>query len=185
MPDDPKNFLWLAVYNVSSLTIEKCQVLKGRKVFLFPDLNAYDNWSIKAKQFAIDMPETTFDISDLLERNAMAEEKSKGLEIADYLLRFDPKAFQNYDIKKTFELVSILIDQILSIPTETVTGSDFEKMSIVWFKTVNGSYDVLFDTEGEPVKDVTASVKRLAAFFNKDFKSGFIDNLECLLHVNN
>jgi hypothetical protein len=31
-PNNPKNFLWLAVYNLSSLNIEKCKVLQGRKV---------------------------------------------------------------------------------------------------------------------------------------------------------
>ena len=48
-PDNPKNFLWLAVYNLSSLNIDKCKVLQGRKVFLLPDLNAFDNWSQKRK----------------------------------------------------------------------------------------------------------------------------------------
>jgi hypothetical protein len=39
-PERPTNLIWLAAYNLSSLTIEKCRVLSGRKVFLFPDLSA-------------------------------------------------------------------------------------------------------------------------------------------------
>jgi hypothetical protein len=39
-PERPTNLIWLAAYNLSSLTIEKCRELSGRKVFLFPDLSA-------------------------------------------------------------------------------------------------------------------------------------------------
>jgi len=67
-PDNPKNLLWLAVYNLSSLTLEKCKVLKGRDIYLFPDLSkggrAHKLWSEKAKQFSRELPGTRFDVSD-------------------------------------------------------------------------------------------------------------------------
>lgn len=59
-PDNTKNFLWLAVYNFSSLNIAKCKVLQGRKVFLFPDLKCFDNWSKKANNLRKQMPGTFF-----------------------------------------------------------------------------------------------------------------------------
>ena len=183
MPDNRKNFLWLAVYNLSSLNIEKCKVLQGRKVILFPDLKAYENWSGKAKAFQKELPGTTFKVSDLLERKATNEEKAKGLDLADYLLRFDVKDFQKKE--KEIDPINILIDNIISIPWETITGKEFEKMKIVWIKTIHGNYDVLFDAEGEPVKEFTNTVSRLAAFFEKDFKPAFNNGQKCLAHINN
>lgn len=102
LPDNPKNFLWLAVYNLSSLSIEKCKILKGRKVFLFPDLNAYDIWSGKAKQFQKELPGTTFKVSDLIESLASNESKNNGEDIADFLTRNDWRTFRQDD-KELFE----------------------------------------------------------------------------------
>jgi len=39
--------LWLASGNLNGLSIEKCQVLKGRDIMIFPDLGAFENWSLK------------------------------------------------------------------------------------------------------------------------------------------
>lgn len=76
--------MWLAVFNISSLNIAKCKVLEGRKVFLFPDLNAFDIWSIKANKFRNEMPGITFKVSDLLQKHATEVEKEKGFDIADF-----------------------------------------------------------------------------------------------------
>lgn len=77
-------FIWLATGSLNNLSADKCTVLKGHKVILFPDLNAFDKWSAKAKELAYI---TSFIVSDLLERNASDTEKRKGLDIADYLLK--------------------------------------------------------------------------------------------------
>jgi rubredoxin len=81
------DFIWLAVGSLTNLNKSKCEVLRGRNVVLFPDLNGFEKWSAKAKEF-------NFKVSDLLERKATDEEKSKGLDIADYLLNFDIKDFE-------------------------------------------------------------------------------------------
>lgn len=94
LPDNPKNLLWLAAYNLSSLSIEKCKVLQGRNVFLFPDLGAYDNWSNKAEQIQKELPGTGFKVSDLLEKYANDGEKERGLDIADFLIQLDWKVFR-------------------------------------------------------------------------------------------
>ncbi|MDQ3017500.1 MAG: DUF6371 domain-containing protein, partial [Bacteroidota bacterium] len=48
IPEGPDDLLWLAVYNKSTLTLDRCKCLKGRTVYLFPDLskdgNTYDLW---------------------------------------------------------------------------------------------------------------------------------------------
>jgi len=94
LPENSKQLLWLAVYNKSSLTLEKCKVLKGRKVVLYPDLNAFNEWNEKAKSINASLPGTRFVVSDLLERNASEAEKVNGLDLADYLTRFDYRLFR-------------------------------------------------------------------------------------------
>jgi hypothetical protein len=81
-------FIWLAVGGKDGLNAEKCKVLKGRTVTLFPDLNGFELWSEKAKEF-------NFSVSDLLERKATPADKGHGLDIADYLVRFGLKDFTN------------------------------------------------------------------------------------------
>jgi hypothetical protein len=93
-------FIWLATGSLSNLTIEKCQVLKGRSIVLFPDINGYERWSLKAKELS---SIGLFQVSDLLERNANDLERKQGLDLADYLLRFDPRAFQNCLDSKSHE----------------------------------------------------------------------------------
>ncbi|MCS5622497.1 MAG: DUF6371 domain-containing protein, partial [Candidatus Marinimicrobia bacterium] len=98
-PKDDKGLLWLAVYNLSSLQLAKVRVLKGRDVILFPDLsstgNAYSEWSEKAKKFEIELEDTTFSVSNFLEDNATEEQRLNGLDIADFLINFDSKAFRS------------------------------------------------------------------------------------------
>jgi rubredoxin len=84
------NFIWVAVGSLSNLNNEKCSILKSRKVVLFPDLKGYDRWSNKAKELS---KITTFKVSDLLELNASESEKEKGLDLADFLIKFDFKDF--------------------------------------------------------------------------------------------
>jgi len=83
-------FIWLAVGSLTNLNAEKCSILKGRNVTLFPDLNGFDKWSSKAKELS---HLAIFTVSDLLERKATEAEKKQGLDLADYLIRFDFKAF--------------------------------------------------------------------------------------------
>ena len=75
-------FTWMAAGAKQGLTEEKCRVLKGRKVTLFPDLGAFDDWRDKAERFK---SIADFQVSDYLERMATPEEKEQGLDIADFL----------------------------------------------------------------------------------------------------
>lgn len=83
-------FIWLAAGSLTNLNAEKCSVLKGRTVVLFPDLNGFDKWTNKAKELS---NITTFTVSDLLEQKATEAERQQGLDLADYLIRFDHKEF--------------------------------------------------------------------------------------------
>jgi hypothetical protein len=79
-------FIWVSVGSITNLNAEKCNVLNGRTVILFPDLNGFDKWKIKAKELS---HIATFTVSDLLERKATEAEKKQGLDLADYLTKFN------------------------------------------------------------------------------------------------
>lgn len=83
-------FLWLAVGGKENLKLEKLQVLQGRTVVLFPDLKAFELWNTKAKELN---PLAKFTVSDLLECKASETDKEQGLDLADYLTRFNFKEF--------------------------------------------------------------------------------------------
>ncbi len=103
-PEQPTNLLWLAVYNLSSLNLNKCQALKGRNVYLFPDLSkdgkAFELWSNKATEIQRRLQGTYFHVSDLLEQLAPQQDKEQGKDIADYLIKQDWQLFRKQDMKK-------------------------------------------------------------------------------------
>jgi len=98
LPKKKDDFIFLAVYNKSSLTFDKLKVLEGRRVFVFPDLskngNTYEEWQDKAKQYEKQLKNTRFIFSDLLEKYASDDEKYKGLDIADFLIQQDWRLFR-------------------------------------------------------------------------------------------
>lgn len=77
-------FIWLAAGNKEGLNAQKCSILRGRTVILFPDLKAFDKWNQKAKEFS---SIAKFTVSDLLERKATETEKKQGFDLADYLIK--------------------------------------------------------------------------------------------------
>jgi hypothetical protein len=83
-------FIWVAVGSLTNLNAEKCSILKGRTVTLFPDLNGFEKWSSKAKELS---HLASFQVSDLLERKATEAERKQGFDLADYLIKFDYKDF--------------------------------------------------------------------------------------------
>ena len=87
-------FIWLAVGSLTNLNAEKCSILKGRTVTLFPDLNGFQKWNSKAKELS---HLAKFTVSDLLERKATEAERKQGLDLADYLLKFSYKDFLQAD----------------------------------------------------------------------------------------
>lgn len=103
-PEQPTNLLWLAVYNLSSLNLNKCQALKGRNVYLFPDLSkdgkAFELWSNTAAEIQKRLQGTYFHVSDLLEQLAPQQDKEQGKDLADYLIKQDWRLFRKQDIKE-------------------------------------------------------------------------------------
>ncbi len=76
--------IWLAVGAKGYLTDEKSLVFSSRRVFLFPDADAYSNWqekAVRAQRNGIDMR-----ISNLIETHGTDAEKKNGFDLADYLI---------------------------------------------------------------------------------------------------
>lgn len=103
-PEQPTNLLWLAVYNLSSLNLNKCQALKGRNVYLFPDLSidgkAFELWNNKATEIQKRLQGTYFHVSDLLEQLAPEQDKKQGKDIADYLIKQNWRLFRKQEINE-------------------------------------------------------------------------------------
>ena len=122
-PEQHTNILWLAVYNLSSLNLNKCQALKGRDVYLFPDASkdgkAFELWSNKAAEIQKHLKGTCFHVSDVLERLAPQEDKEQGKDIADYLIKQDWRLFRKQDIKE--------IPKLEPIPFESSVREKSEK----------------------------------------------------------
>ncbi len=55
-----------------------------RNIVLYPDLNAFDKWSLKASQLS---HLANITVSDALEKICTDDERKQGLDLADYLVR--------------------------------------------------------------------------------------------------
>jgi hypothetical protein len=103
-PKQPKNLIWLAVYNLSSLNYEKCKALKGRDVYLFPDLSkdgkTFELWSNKSAEIQKRLQGTSFRVSNLLEQLAPENDRNQGKDIADYLIKQDWRLFRKQNIQE-------------------------------------------------------------------------------------
>ena len=104
LPEKDTDLIWLAVYNKSSFSFDKLKILKGRFVYVFPDLskdgNTFREWETKAKEYESRLPGTRFIFSDLLERLAPEMDKNKGYDIADYLIKLDWRLFRKRNIQE-------------------------------------------------------------------------------------
>lgn len=80
-------YTWIATGGLSNLTPQKCAVLQGRKVYLYPDVNAFDAWQAKTNELKLI---ANFVLFPLLEQIASPQHRAEGLDIADYLMGLWP-----------------------------------------------------------------------------------------------
>lgn len=83
------NYVWVSCGGISQLEAGgKHEVLKGRKVIMFPDTDpngeAFAKWKSKADEWNRQGFDVT--VSDILEQEATDEEKANKIDIADWLI---------------------------------------------------------------------------------------------------
>lgn len=189
------SFTWLAIGSLSYLTAERCQVLKGRQVYLFPDISkdgkAYDLWSRKAKELA---HITRFTVSDLLEHAATKAERLQGLDLRDYLTRFDFRLFQDttksINVDPEPDYLLSLNDQVYTITNLvciTRLGSSFQNCTIASFSLKigqnKGNGDVLFNAAGHLLTINNGLLRMIERTFNKLFRKGQLNSSDCLVYM--
>lgn len=73
-------FLWLACGGKTGCLKSRLHILENRKVILFPDINACDDWEKIAEEHS------NISIFNYLEKDATSDQKSAGLDISDFLI---------------------------------------------------------------------------------------------------
>jgi len=86
------NCIWLAVGAKGYLNFDVAKILKGRFVYVLPDLSkdgsTFKEWETKVKEYESRLPGTRFIMDDILERYGTPEQREQGADIAD-VLNFD------------------------------------------------------------------------------------------------
>ncbi|QNM84541.1 hypothetical protein H9W90_10065 [Polaribacter pectinis] len=171
-PNNPKNLLWLAVYNLSSLNINKCKSLKGRNVYLFPDLSkegkAFNLWSNKVQKIQEQLENSFFKVSDLLEELAPNQDKEQGKDIADYLIKLNWQDFREKETKNITKVIpnkpnSISSKHSNNASTQTPSNSNKylldetfvfqEKQTVNWNKQIE-ELELFFKNIQLPKKEI-------------------------------
>ena len=180
-------FIWIAAGNLHGLNAEKCEVLRGRQVVLYPDLSkpkpgnptAFEVWSAKAKELS---NIARFYVNDLLEKKAGEGQRITGSDLADYLIKFDYKKF----IEPDPEQIPVLRLEDILLQGTTHTGKIFDNLIIAWVKTKQGNnYELLFNKDENclPFGEKKEAVKQLSRFFNKVFKPLQFENEIYYSHI--
>lgn len=76
-------YVWLATGGRSGVN-DRVDVLEGRKVLVFPDVDAFDYWTEKFKA----RPRLEVLVSDYLQKNASEQDLNDHIDIADWLVRW-------------------------------------------------------------------------------------------------
>lgn len=128
-------FIWLAVGSLTNLNAEKCSILKGRTVTLFPDLQGFDKWNSKAKEL---LHLAKFTVSDLLERKATEAEKKQGFDLADFLIKFDLKDFAPPEPEATETPPAVkLFDEVIQIEQTYCFNKSKQQKGENWEKDIS------------------------------------------------
>lgn len=183
-------FIWLAVGSLTNLSIEKCKVLSGFNVFLFPDLNGFEKWKNKAKELS---SITNCIVSDLLEINATDQEKGEGYDLADYLIQFDYKQFiesngiESNHKSRIIETVTLPIyEEVIPAIKKTVDWSDeIIELENYFQSIILPNYPIKLN-QAETIKNVSNFIdSHLATLKNNNGRKVFLPYLERLRKVKN
>jgi hypothetical protein len=98
IPKDKKDMVWMSAYRngeIDTLNAERCQILKGRTIYLFPDLFCYNEWQAKAKKIMAEVQGVRVIVSDFIEKLRKPDDIEKGFrDLSDYLRVYDWRSFR-------------------------------------------------------------------------------------------
>lgn len=80
------NLIWLSTGGLNNISYEKFEVLRNRKIVLFPDAGCYEKWNMDIRRIS-HITNSQVKISDLIEKSATPVERTNGYDLADYLLK--------------------------------------------------------------------------------------------------
>ncbi len=83
------DYIWLACGGATGLTNDKIKVLENRYIILWPDLGKFELWSEKAHNMRKKLKNIVIITSDMLEHIATEDEREQGLDLADFLIRYE------------------------------------------------------------------------------------------------
>ena len=105
------DFVWLATGGMNGCFNKGAvEVLSGREVVLVPDLGAMDKWKSKLPLLQSICKQVL--VSNILEDNATDEQKTKGLDIADFLLMAETPQMALQRLVKQHPPLQHLIDSL-------------------------------------------------------------------------
>jgi hypothetical protein len=81
-------FIWLACGSLSNLSGRLLEIVKDRKIVLFPDAGCYEIWKENVRKISSKLLIT---VSEILEHFATEEQKKEGYDLADFLVVRDPQ----------------------------------------------------------------------------------------------
>ena len=105
------DFVWLATGGMNGcFNKDAVEVLSGREVVLVPDLGATDKWKSKLPLLQSICKQVL--VSNILEDNATDEQKTNGLDIADFLLMTETPQMVLQRLIKQYSPLQHLIDSL-------------------------------------------------------------------------
>ncbi|MCR9080895.1 MAG: DUF6371 domain-containing protein [Cyclobacteriaceae bacterium] len=147
------NLVWLATGSLQGISIEKSKSLKGRNIYLFPDLSidgvAFKKWSQKL-EFLKSITKSV-QVSDLLERLASGSEKENGFDLADYFLNIpleEWKKLNRNDFLDNYSAPEIIEEIGFYTFDEIVTGLKLEGKNIINSFGYPATWDTLPSFQG-------------------------------------
>jgi hypothetical protein len=195
-------YVWIACGGKDGLAVGKCQVLKGRTVTFYPDVNSLDHWRKEQAKLSALIPEINFaPVSALLENNPPEEARKGSWDIADYLLPLQLPTEENPKLDPLPEVQKV----VPSIEPQTITNealdegfvmnvNDKPRLKECWLDELSELESYFGSVElptGALKLDKATSITNVARFINSNIsvarfnngKKGFLPYLDRVRQV--
>lgn len=171
--DDVRNPIWLATGSRDTFSLERSEILKGREVWIFPDLSAdrstHKIWTIKAKEYQTKLKWSSLYVSPYFEENSTYAERKAGLDIADYLIKRDWRLFRNRHQATAVPVDIIVVPKVSETPLK-IQVSPFDDP--IWDQIQKDPVDIELllkrEAESQSIKreDWTKEIEKLDEFYS-------------------